>query len=79
VKEDAMTPRDILIAAVAETAKRPPASVTDTSRLAEDLGLRSLGRIELAVLLERRLGKAVRDDQVMTAKTVADLERTLGV
>jgi acyl carrier protein len=73
-----MTSREIIRTAIAETSKRPLSTVTDSTRLAEDLGLRSLSRIELAVLLERRLGKAVRDDQVMTAKTVADLERTLG-
>jgi acyl carrier protein len=73
-----MTSREIIRTAIAETSKRPLSTVTDSTRLAEDLGLRSLSRIELAVLLERRLGKAVRDDQVMTAKTVADLERSLG-
>jgi len=74
-----MTSREILRGAVADASRQPLATITETSRLDEDLGLRSLSRIELAVLLERRLGKAVRDDQVIAAKTVADLERTLGV
>jgi len=73
-----MTNDEIIRRAVAETSKRPLGSITTASRLAEDLGLRSLARIELAVMLERRLGKAVRDDQVMTAVTVEDLERALG-
>ncbi|HEY6039569.1 MAG TPA: acyl carrier protein [Kofleriaceae bacterium] len=73
-----MTNDEIIRRAVAETSKRPLGTITTASRLAEDLGLRSLARIELAVMLERRLGKAVRDDQVMTAVTVADLERALG-
>ncbi|MEP6858977.1 MAG: acyl carrier protein [Deltaproteobacteria bacterium] len=73
-----MTTDEIIRSAIADASKRPLASITTASRLAEDLGLRSLGRIELAVMLERRLGKAVRDDQVMTAVTVADLERMLG-
>ena len=73
-----MTTDEIIRRTVAEASKRPLGSITTASRLAEDLGLRSLARIELAVMLERRLGKAVRDDQVMTAATVADLERMLG-
>lgn len=73
-----MDKQEVIRIAIAELTKHTLAEVKPTSRLAEDLGLRSLGRVELAVTLERRLGMAVRDEQVMRANTVADLERTLG-
>lgn len=72
------TKQDIIRGAIADQCKRRLADIAPSSRLAEDLGLRSLGRIELAVLLEQRLGQPVRDDQVLASATVADLERTLG-
>ena len=60
-----MTSREILRGAVADASRQPLATITETRRLAG--------------LLERRRGKAGRDDQVIAAKTGADLERTLGV
>ena len=74
-----MSRQDVLRGVVADKSKRPAASINTATRLAEDLGLRSLQRIELAVLLEQKLGMPVSDDVVMTAKTIGDLERTLGV
>jgi len=38
-----------------------------------DLGLDSLGRVELAVLLEEEIGLSLSDDQVAELKTVGDL------
>lgn len=52
--------------------------VSPEDRLAEDLHLDSMARIELAVLLEEQLGRPVADSVVMKAKTVADLVRELG-
>jgi acyl carrier protein len=74
-----MTTRERLRAAVAETAKRPVRDIQDDTRLAEDLGLRSLQRVELAVLLEEKLGMPVSDDKVMSARTIADLQTALGL
>ncbi|MFZ5439355.1 MAG: acyl carrier protein [Myxococcota bacterium] len=64
--------------AVAEVSKRPLLSITSSSRLTEDLGIRSIQRVELAVLLGEKLGREVRDEQVMVSKTVGDLELKLG-
>ncbi|MFT3698658.1 MAG: phosphopantetheine-binding protein [Kofleriaceae bacterium] len=74
-----MNKQEIIRDAIATLSNHAPSDIRPVSRLAEDLGLRSLARVELAVILERRLGMPVRDDQVMRATTVADLERTLGV
>lgn len=65
-------------AVIAGLARRPVADVAATSRLTEDLGIRSLERVELAVLLEEKLSRRVPDQWVMTARTVGDLEARLG-
>jgi acyl carrier protein len=70
---------DDVRAVVAGLARRPVAAVASASRLTEDLGIRSLERVELAVLLEERLGRPVPDQWVMTARTVGDIEARLGV
>jgi acyl carrier protein len=64
---------------VARIAGRPVESVNDGSRLAEDLGIRSLQRLELAVSLETRLGVTLSDARVMKARTVADLRAACGL
>jgi len=64
--------------AIAHQCHRAVATIAPDNRLTEDLGIRSLSRIELAVRLEKALGQPVRDDQILTAATVADVERTLG-
>lgn len=74
-----MTKQEIVRDAIAASVKRRVEDIKPTSRLAEDLGLRSLKRVELAVVLEDKLGKPVPDTLVMRARTVADLERALGV
>lgn len=73
-----MISADVVKAAVAQIAKRPPAAIREEQRLAEDLGLRSLVRVELAVLLEDKLGQPVSDATVMRARTVGDLVAALG-
>ncbi len=47
------------------------------SDLALDLGLDSLGRVELAVRIERELGLAVEDGDLAAVATVGDLTRLL--
>lgn len=73
-----MTRQDIIRTTIAEACKQPLERVNSDSRLTEDLGLRSLRRVELAVTLEDRLAIPVADDTVMTARTVGDLVRALG-
>lgn len=60
-------------ATIASVAHVPVEKVSDASRITEDLGLRSLQRTELAVLLEVELGSKVDDATVYRAKTVSDL------
>ena len=64
--------------AIPEVARKPIHLVTAQARLTEDLGIRSIQRVELAVLLGDKLGREVRDEQVMVSKTVGDLEKKLG-
>lgn len=63
--------RDV-IAAVGEVE---PASVTGSSRLAEDLGFDSLRLVELALALESEFGlDEVDETTVLDIATVADVE-----
>jgi len=63
----------VVVEVLARLTNREVGSITPTTRLAEDLGVRSLDRIELLALLEERLGVTLADREVMLAKTVADL------
>lgn len=67
------TVSDAVRQSVAEVSKHPVEEVTPDARLMEDLGIRSFGRVELAVVLEDRIGVAFTDDQVMRFKTVGDV------
>jgi long-chain acyl-CoA synthetase len=60
---------------VAQVAQVPSAQVAATSRLESDLGLDSLGRIELLSVIEEELGTFVDDGQLAPDETVAGLER----
>lgn len=59
--------------AIAEVSKHPIEEVQPEARLMDDLGIRSFSRVELAVVLEDRLGVSLTDEQVMRFKTVADV------
>jgi long-chain acyl-CoA synthetase len=60
---------------VAQVAQVPPTQVAPSSRLETDLGLDSLGRIELLSVIEEELGAFVDDGQLDPDVTVAELER----
>ncbi len=60
---------------VAQVAQVPSAQVLPGSRLETDLGLDSLGRIELLSVIEEELGTFVDDGQLDPDATVAELER----
>jgi 1-acyl-sn-glycerol-3-phosphate acyltransferase len=57
---------------------RPGPGATLASVLDRDLGIDSLGRVELLTRLEKRFGVRLADASVAGAETVADLLRALG-
>jgi long-chain acyl-CoA synthetase len=64
---------DALVDLVARVSERPPGAVAPTSRLSSDLGLDSLGRVELLGVIEEELGTFVDDAALDPEATVADL------
>jgi long-chain acyl-CoA synthetase len=62
---------------LARATGRPADRIHPDSDLMLDLGLDSLGRVELAVLLEEELGTSLSDEQVAELRTVADLLKAL--
>lgn len=58
---------------VAKVAKREPAEISAELRLAEDLGVKSIGRVELAALIEDTLGVAIGNFEIRKPKTVGDV------
>lgn len=62
-----------IVALLARQSGRPAASLNASSDLALDVGLDSLGRVELAVLLEEELGCQLSDDAIADLRTVGDL------
>jgi long-chain acyl-CoA synthetase len=58
---------------LARATGRPADRIRPESDLHLDLGLDSLGRVELAVLLEEELGLSLSDEQVAELRTVGDL------
>lgn len=63
----------------AEVAQRPPGEIRPESRLEADLGLDSLGRIELLSVIEEELGAFVDDGDLDPDASIADLERMVAV
>lgn len=64
---------DGLIGLVAGVASLPPDAVSPSSRLSSDLGLDSLGRVELLGVVEEELGTFVDDAALDPDATVAEL------
>jgi long-chain acyl-CoA synthetase len=58
---------------LARATGRPADRIAPDSDLHLDLGLDSLGRVELAVLLEEEIGLSLSDEQVAELRTVGDL------
>jgi acyl carrier protein len=55
----------------------PPERITpDTTR--EDLGLDSLSLVELAMVLEKKHGLTISDDELQDAETVSDIVALMG-
>jgi long-chain acyl-CoA synthetase len=64
---------DLLRRLLAEVTGVDRARITATTDLGLDLGLDSLGRVELAVLLEDELGTSLEDGDLATVEKVAEL------
>lgn len=71
-----MTATTVARQLVAEISGRNPGTLTPEDRLT-DLGLDSLGRLTLALLLEERTARPFPDELLMRVRTVGDLERLL--
>ena len=54
-----------------------PKMVKDESMLVDDLGVSSLDRFELIMDLEAELGFEIREEDLVGAKTVADVIRCI--
>jgi long-chain acyl-CoA synthetase len=67
--------RDPLRAIIAEVTKRPAEAVDEQAELEGDLGLDSIGRIELLSTIEEELGRVVDEADVGPQTTVAELRR----
>ncbi|MFH2114500.1 MAG: phosphopantetheine-binding protein [Spirochaetota bacterium] len=69
MEETAKAVREI----IAGVAKRQPSDVSGSTKLAEDLGMKSISRIELAALLEVRFGVVIGNFEIRKPKTVDDI------
>jgi acyl carrier protein len=58
---------------IAKITRRDIAEVLPEHKLAEDLGMKSVNRIELAALLEDRFGIVVGNFEIRKPKTVAEV------
>lgn len=65
---------DLLTGLIAEITGDPITRADSMLRLSEDLHLDSLGRVQLQVLLEQRLGVELEDDTAATMETLGELE-----
>jgi len=72
----ASLPSDWLGSLIAEITGETPAGADDALRLAEDLHLDSLGRVQLAAAIEQRLGTAP-DAAIDRARTLGELRELL--
>jgi long-chain acyl-CoA synthetase len=72
---------DALLGLVTELSggrARPDGAEPDALRLSEDLGLDSLGRVQLQALLEERFGLGLSEEAMARAGTLGELRRLLG-
>ncbi len=69
---------DVLLGLVSEVTGERPAAGDDGRRLAEDLHLDSLGRVQLASALEQRTGVGVDEDRLARVETLGELRGLLG-
>jgi long-chain acyl-CoA synthetase len=70
-------PPDHLADLVARVAQRPGGAAPDEAELEADLGLDSIGRVELLSAIEEDLGRLVDESQVTSQTTVGQLRRLI--
>jgi long-chain acyl-CoA synthetase len=70
---------DPLLSLILSISHATPGNSGDSARLSEDLGLDSLGRVQLQSELEQRLGLTLDDNAVERVVTLGDLRRELGM
>ena len=70
---------DPLLALILPISHASAPDATDASRLSEDLGVDSLGRVQLQSELEQRLGLVIDDEELERVVTLGDLRRGLGL
>jgi acyl carrier protein len=58
---------------IAKIAKCDTADLVPETRLAEDLGIKSLSRIEIAAMIEDELGVALSNFDIRRPKSVGDV------
>ncbi len=66
-----------IITTLARLARRQPNQIQPESRLDTDLGLDSLTRLDLLLVLERRLGETIPDALLADLETVADVVKLI--
>jgi acyl carrier protein len=76
VRAGDLDPRETVLDLAAYVAGFPADEVTPGSRLAEDLGLDSLDRMELVMAVEDALGLEIGDEAAERWETVEDVVRT---
>ncbi len=69
---------DWLLATIAQVSGETPPGSGDELRLAEDLHLDSLGRVQLAAAIEQKLGMPPESGLLEQAKTLGDVRRLAG-
>jgi long-chain acyl-CoA synthetase len=69
---------DWLLALIAEIAGEAPPGVGDELKLAEDLHLDSLGRVQLAAAIEEKLGMPPESGLLEELETLGELRRLVG-
>ena len=73
------TTADPLLALILSISHATPANTGAEARLSEDLGVDSLGRVQLQSELEQRLGLTLDDTAIERLITLGDLRRELGL
>ena len=69
---------DVLLEMIAAVSGEQPVETSDAARIAEDLHLDSLGRVQLQSMLEQRFGIQLKDEQIARATTLGDLRSLAG-
>ncbi len=70
---------DPLLALILAITHATPVQASDAARLSEDLGLDSLGRVQLQSEVEQRLGITVEDEALERTETLGELRQVLGL